>query len=147
MMIPVVLLTLLVSVSGLMGSLLVAPGLMLVMRWFVAVPVRVIEGPGFRSVLSRSATLTKGYRWKLLALCVAYYALVAILTYLSGLLVKMFDGQATWIGGLNPGAYLTTMILTVATNSIHLTGVATVYGELRRVRDGGLPNQLAAVFE
>lgn len=147
MMIPVVLLTLLVSVSGLVGSLLIAPGLMLVMRWFVAVPVRVIEGPGFRSVLSRSAALTKGYRWKLLALSVAYYALVTVLTYLSGFLVKLFDGQATWIGGLNPGAYLTTMILAVIANSIHMAGSATVYGELRRVRDGGLPNQLAAVFE
>lgn len=147
MTIPVVLLTLLVSVSGAVGSLLIAPGLMLVMRWFVAVPVRIIEGPGFRRVLSRSAALTKGYRWKLLALWVAYYALVSVLTYLSGFLVKAFAGQDTWLAGFNPGAYLTAMVLAVITNSIHTAGTATVYGELRRVRDGGLPNQLAAVFE
>ena len=147
MMIPALLLTLLVSLSGLVGSLLIAPGLMLVMRWFVAVPVRVIEGPGFRHVLSRSAVLTKGYRWRLLALWVAYYALVTVLSFLSGVLVKAFAGQGAWMGGFNPGAYLTTMIFAVITNSIHMAGTATVYGELRRVKDGGLPSQLAAVFE
>jgi len=147
MMIPVVLLTLLIALGGLVGSLLIAPGLMLVMRWFVAVPVRVIEGPGFRHVLSRSAALTRGHRWKLLALWVAYYALVAVLTYLSGFLVKALAGQGAWMGGLNPGAYLTAMILAVVTNSVNMAGTATVYSELRRIKDGGLPNQLAAVFE
>lgn len=47
--------------------LAVAPGVMLSLAWSVAVPVRIAEGDGIIACLKRSAELTRGHRWKILA--------------------------------------------------------------------------------
>jgi hypothetical protein len=55
--------------AGLGFLLLIFPGLMLLTMWFVAAPACVVERLGpFRS-MGRSAELTKGHRWKILASC------------------------------------------------------------------------------
>lgn len=147
MTIPVLLMTLLINLGFIVGSLLIVTGMMLMLRWFVAVPVRIIEGPGFRRVLSRSAALTKGHRWKLFGLSVSYGVLVIVLSLPSAQLTGVFAGKTTPLAGFNPGLYLMTMVLSVVASAISAVGTATIYGELRRVKEGGLPNQLAAVFE
>ena len=41
-----------------------APGIMLMVRWFVAVPACVVERIGPSGSMKRSAELTSGHRWK-----------------------------------------------------------------------------------
>jgi hypothetical protein len=51
--------------------LLLVPGVMLAMAWSLAVPVRIAEGAGIIACLKRSAELTRGHRWKILAVFLA----------------------------------------------------------------------------
>src|SRR5262245_30316282 len=48
--------------------LLVIPGIILALRWAVAVPACVVENKGPLQSMSRSAELTKGHRWKIFGL-------------------------------------------------------------------------------
>ena len=62
---PVVGVAILVGVAtGLATLLLIVPGLIVATMLWVAVPVAVVERPGVTRSLSRSAELTKGYRWQ-----------------------------------------------------------------------------------
>ena len=51
---------------------LVIPGLVLSTIWWVAIPVAVVERPGTVASLRRSSELTKGVRWRIFGLFVAY---------------------------------------------------------------------------
>jgi len=63
---------------GLGFILLIVPGVILAMRWLVALPVRVAEGPGVFAALARSTQLTKGNRWALFGLVFGYWVVIWI---------------------------------------------------------------------
>ncbi len=44
---------------------LLVPGFILLIMWFVAIPVCVVEQRGSWASMQRSAELTKGHRWKI----------------------------------------------------------------------------------
>jgi hypothetical protein len=52
---------------GLGLLLALVPGAMLAMAWSVLVPVQIAEGAGVIACFKRSAELTRGHRWKILA--------------------------------------------------------------------------------
>lgn len=52
---------------GLGLALALAPGAMLAVTWSVLVPVQVAEGAGVIACFKRSVELTRGHRWKILA--------------------------------------------------------------------------------
>jgi hypothetical protein len=110
---------------------LIVPGLMLATAWSVAAPVYIAEGLALTACLGRSATLTRGHRWKILALFLMLGTAMIILTVL-----------ANWIGGF-PIAGLTRLLLTL----LSTVGVAALYVELCQVKDGGSPQQLAQIFD
>ena len=116
---------------GLGSILLVVPGLMLAIRWLVAVPARVVECPSMGSSLSRSAALTKGSFWRL-------FGLVVILVVFS----LAVEAAVALLGG-TAGSVLVVGILQViastATTSLSATGAAVCYMELRRIREGATP--------
>lgn len=61
---PVLGVTLLFTLIFLGGLiLLIVPGIIFLVMYYVAIPVCVIERPGIGASLSRSAALTKGHRW------------------------------------------------------------------------------------
>ena len=65
---PVLLTCFLFSLGMMVGfTLLVIPGVVLTMIWWVAIPAAVIERPGVLRSFGRSLELTKGHRWKILA--------------------------------------------------------------------------------
>ena len=131
---------------GLATLLLIVPGVMLAMRWLVAVPARVMEGPPIGSSLARSGALTKGSRWKLFGLTVALLVFSAAVSLLLGLV-----GGALGFGVAGSASVLIAggaaqVIAGTITTSVSATGIAVCYMELRRLRDGATPGQLAAVF-
>ena len=124
---------------GLAALLLVVPGLMLAMRWLVAVPARVVECPTMGSSLARSTALTDGSRWRLFGL--------AVLLGVFGLIVEsVVVGLATAVGGGTVLVALMQIVAGTITTSISATGVAVCYMELRRIREGATPSQMASVF-
>lgn len=123
---------------GLGVMLFVIPGLMLAIRWLVAVPARVVECPSMSSSLSRSAALTKGSFWRLFGLAVIL-VVFSIAVEMGVALAGRITGSAVVIGILQ-------VIASTVITSLSATGAAVCYMELRRIREGATPSQMAAVF-
>ncbi len=54
-------------IVGLGTILLIIPGIILLIMFYVAIPVKVIEGVGISDCLTRSKSLTDGHKWGVLA--------------------------------------------------------------------------------
>ena len=116
------------------GLLLLVPGLIVWCMYYVAVPVCVIERPGVMASTSRSAALTKGYRWSIfgLLLLVSVVALVVslVLTRLGGGIVGVLLHFAWQIVSTAFGAVLVTVVyhdLRVAKEGIDIESLANVF--------------------
>ncbi|MEO7192016.1 MAG: hypothetical protein ABI051_13265 [Vicinamibacterales bacterium] len=66
--------------TGLGLLLLIVPGILLALRWSVAVPVVVIEGLPPRAAMERSSDLTAGHRGRAFMIYLVYFALVLIIS-------------------------------------------------------------------
>jgi hypothetical protein len=149
---PIVGLAITVGVAVIFASLLlIVPGLMLYMMWYVATPVCVVERLGpFRS-LGRSRELTKGHRWKLFGLSLLILIPAFIVAgVLVGVIALLFGTGA--ILGL-PAAFATplgqviNLIWSAAWGAFYAVIVVVTYHDLRVAREGVDTEQIAAVFE
>jgi hypothetical protein len=126
--------------------LLIVPGLMLLTAWIVAVPAYVAERPGIFAAFGRSAELTRGNRWRIFALLIVYLVVVIIVEALAGVF-----GNASRIASGQGIPMIQSLVLlpviAIASGLITSAGVAALYVELRRIRDGVGPSELAAVFD
>lgn len=128
--------------------LLIVPGIMLAMRWIVAVPVRVAEGPGILNAMGRSADLTRGHRWAIFGLVVIFFVAQLML---QGAIAPFSAGMGYTAGGGSPLAALgvsegLSWIVSAIIAMFTAVGIASIYYELRSIKEGIGPEQLAAVF-
>ena len=131
---------------GLGFILLIVPGVILAVMWIVVAPVLVAERRGIFESFSRSAELTKGHRWAVLGL-------LAIYMVLSWLISAVVAGIVLAAVGLNPGgpppAYM--MIINFVVNTlaavVAAAGTASIYYELRTIKEGAGAEELASVFD
>jgi hypothetical protein len=125
--------------------LLIIPGIMLILRWYVAVPVRVMEGPGVLKSMGRSADLTRGHRWAVLGVLVVF-GLISI--GFSVLLVTVNAATTGSVSATNTSMVSAVVSAFVGAIAIMLgaSSAASVYYELRTIKDGIGPEQLATVF-
>lgn len=139
MFLPLVGLSILISLGvGAATILLVVPGIIVYVMWFVAVPALVEERRGVFAALGRSRALTKGARWPIFGLVVAYLILSLVVGLASGL---------TSVFSLTPtAAAVVSAVVTMLTSLIASAGVAATYVELRTVKEGANVDALAAVF-
>lgn len=141
LILPMIGLTIVSGIAIMLGLvLLIVPGVMLYVMWIVAVPVLVEERRGVFGSLSRSAELTKGSRWYVFGLLVLLLIFSSVVSAAAGL--------------LNFGDPLVSVIPFAATNAV----VAAVYGlviaamlaslyyELRTVKEGATTDSLASIF-
>jgi hypothetical protein len=125
--------------TGIGFILLIVPGVIIFLMFFVVIPVCVVEGLGPAQSLGRSRQLTKGYRWRIFAICLISGLIIgvgsAVLERL-GLSIAGAAGQAlvSFVVGAIGGAY--QAIVTIMT-----------YHDLRSVKEGLDIEQLAAVFD
>ena len=137
--------------TGLGFLIFVIPGIMLAVRWVVSAPIVVVEKEGPTSALGRAAELTKGNRWAIFGLILLYVALSWVVQIVIVLLVGAAAGQnQSMIGDIA----LSSLVLTVATalvtallSLVSTLGAASLYFELRRVKEGVSVDDLAKVFE
>ena len=126
--------------------LLIVPGIMLAVAWAVVIPVRVVENTGISETFGRSRALTKGYRWPIFWL-VILYTIAAILTgALIGVITGVSFGRAAAVNGNVPYIVMTWAVQVVLA-IVSSVGVSAVYYELRTVKEGIAPEQLAAAFD
>ncbi len=131
--------------TGLASLLLVIPGIMVAMAFWVAVPVCVTENLGVSESLHRSASLTKGFRWHILGV----YLLLLLLALGGGLAVGFVAGIGFAISHipLHPATLFVQYVVTSLISALSAVGVTTGYYYLRVAKEGVDIDQIAAVFD
>jgi hypothetical protein len=133
--------------------LLIVPGLILMVAWSASVPAKVVEKIGVFDAFTRSRDLTRGRRWPIFGLFVLYAIAASILNAMILAAFAPFalgkglvaDGSAT--SALNLIQLVADPLVATITTLVSTAGLATLYYELRRTREGVGPEALASVFD
>jgi hypothetical protein len=120
--------------------LLVFPAFIFFSMFYVALPACVIEKLGPSASLSRSAALTKGYRWKVFGLYLVISIASSIGNVVFSNLLSLSSGSPA-IGGLG------SLIWLAFYGAYSPVTVAVLYHDLRVAREGIDIEQMAAVFD
>jgi uncharacterized membrane protein len=119
--------------------LLIIPGIILAMMFYVALPVCIVERQGPIASLNRSTELTKGNRWRLFGIGLLLY-----LANLIGQTVIQFALRAL-AGGTVSG--IGVFVWSVVIGAVNAILVAVIYHDLRVAREGIDIDHIAAVFD
>ena len=119
--------------------LLIIPGYMLYMAWYVALPVCVVERLGPIGSLRRSAALTKGHRWKIFGILFVMSIVAGIVGAVIGGVVVVSHNKMIYV----VGQYLFQAIYTAFQAVV---GVV-IYHDLRAAKEGIDTERIAAVFD
>lgn len=139
---PIVLTGIAVTLLVVFASLaLLVPGLWVYAVFSVTVPAIVIERVGF-GCMSRSASLTKEYRWPIAGL------LLLMVLFTSGMsfAAPFFSSMAYDAGGLAGAIVFYLLVTTIATGLASLP-LALIYARLREIKEGISVDQIASVFD
>lgn len=135
---PMLGLSLLATLGIMVGLvLLIVPGILLLLRWAVAVPVLVQEKRSIFDSMARSRDLTKGSRWALLGL----WLIVTVASALVGLVINRVAIPFNITLGLATEATVRAALLVFST----VVSVVS-YVELRRVKEGASVEELSEIF-
>lgn len=140
--IAVVILAMLACWAGLI--LLIVPGIMIAIAFILAVPARVVEKVGVLQSFSRSRALTRNNRWRIFALLFVYVITVWVLELV---IASLTGGFAPTNMGLIILRGVMGLAVSFIGGMVTTTGIATLYFELRRIKDGVGASELAAVFD
>jgi hypothetical protein len=149
-LLPSVAISLLVALGAWIGLLfLIVPGLFLMARWSVVIPVLVQERLGVFAAMRRSRDLAKGSLWPLmgvwLLMFVAFIALDLVpdgFAFLSDTKLVPFLNT---LGVTKPGLFFDTLAGT-AIGLVQSIAPAAMYIELLRVKEGASVDELAEIF-
>ncbi len=131
----------------------IIPGLFLIVRWVIAAPAAVIEREGPTHSIGRSADLTRGHRWAVFGLVLLYLVFYYAVIWGSDTVVAAiggpgFAGSANMPRDIALYGYAAITAVTVSLASLVATvGMASLYFELRRAKEGVGIDELAKVFE
>jgi hypothetical protein len=143
---------LLVGLGTLLGfCALIVPAFILMTRWWVAIPVAVIEDSTATESMRRSGELTSGNRWRVFALILVVglitsggaMVLAVALTAIQGATVGT-GGQA---GHLVAWAQALLQLLVLPLTALAAVTPAIVYHDLRVGREGADIDELLKIFE
>lgn len=133
--------------TGLGFILLIVPGIILTVMWSASTGAVVVEGRGVFESLQRSRDLTRGYRWPIFGLAVIYFVLSMVIGMLVGG-IGMATGGSFLDGSPSLAVSMATnAISNILSGVIGAAGAAALYYELRSVKEGVGPEQLASVFD
>lgn len=152
---PIIGLSIIAGLGMMVGfMLLVVPGIMLLVMWMVSTPALIVEKTGVMGALSRSKELTSGYKWWVLLLFVilmvfsmligAVGAILMLVTGIPGQETILLEGASTPF--LIASAVINTFVQMIS-YVITASGIAALYYELRFIKEGIVPESLAAVFD
>ena len=142
MILPMIAIGLLAGVGVIIGfMLLIVPGVILWLVWAVVTPAYVQEKIGILDAFSRSAALTSGARWRIFLTMLIVLVLLCVLSIPVSFLTAAMEA----IGN----AFLTALVgaATSALASMVMVAVqASIYVELRQLKEGIAPSDLEAIF-
>ena len=127
--------------------LLVIPGIILALRWAVAVPACVVENKGPFESMRRSAELTKGHRWKIFGIWVLLTIAAIVILIIAGALAGLGVVVAPEGLGRLLIAGIITLILTAIVTAYSYVLNTMIYHDLRTAKEGVNTEEIAAVFD
>lgn len=148
---PLLIVALLVGIGLMLGFLLfIIPGIILAVRWSMTAPIVVIEQAGPTASMGRSAELSSGHRWAIFGLALLYlcfaYALQIVFSTVFSAFTAADPTQVFVLDGLNLVYAIASAVVTAVISLVSTVGAASLYFELRRVKEGVGVAELANVF-
>jgi hypothetical protein len=141
--------SILAGIATLIGLvLLIVPGLILMCRYWVAVPVAVVEDPGASHAIGRSVDLTEGSRWPIFGLLLITGGISIVAGVLSVVVVGLTtpEGLAETARSKAYGEVAAT-VLTLPAAALQAVAAAVGYHDLRVGKEGADVDELVKVFE
>jgi len=132
--------------------LLIVPGIMIGVAWCVCVPALVAERTGIFGAFSRAAELTRGNRWRIFGLVVIVWIILLVIGLILGaisginMLAQAGNPEALRAAAFSPLTITINVISNTLSGVITSAGIAVLYVELRRAREGLGPEWLSEVF-
>jgi len=135
------------TVATFVGLLLfVVPGIILALAFCVSASAQVVEGHGVFEAMGRSWNLTRNHRWAILLLFVLFGVGFAIVRALAEV-VPLATAIASPGGADAIRDLFVTPLLQALGALIGAAGVASIYFELRTIKEGVAVEALAKAFE
>jgi hypothetical protein len=119
--------------------LLIVPGVILMIMWYVANPACIVERLGVFASMARSSELTKGHRWSIFGM----WLLIAIASGVMAAVVKGVLGLTGSTGLVISG----TLAWTALASAFGAIFVVVAYHDLRVAKEGIDIRQIVAVFD
>jgi len=120
------------------SALLLIPGLILAVMWWVMMPAIVVEGAGIGDSFGRSRALTSGHRWGIFGILVLVFVAQWVVSFVIGLL-----GLA--LGGILLEILNLAVMLVFTAFACVLSAVGYYY--LRAEKEGANIDDIARVFD
>jgi len=136
---PIIGLCLAMAIGCMLGMvLLVVPGFILFLMWYVALPTCVVERKGPFASMGRSRALTRGHRWKI-------FGLFLLVSIGGGIVQAIISAVLGLAGPLVPviGLFLWEAVF----GAFGAILAAVVYHDLRVAKEGIDTDRIAAVFD
>lgn len=142
--------SLLYGLAVIVGCLaLVVPGLILAIRYWVAVPAAVVESEGALASLDRSRALTENNRWRVFSVSIRLMLLMFLATFVCGMAAVLLTGAFTYLHTpslLRAFERAVVLVLMIPIQVLVAIGPAVVYHDLRVGKEGGDVSELLKVF-
>ena len=146
-LLPLIILAVLSSIAiGIGLALLIVPGLMMLIAWYVATPVLVEERTGVFAALQRSSDLTDGARWPIFGLFLVMFLTMGAQEWAVSTLAGETDAAESASVFGNPVYMVASVVLGTLFNVIWSTVQASLYVELRDWKDGPATSRLEQIF-
>jgi hypothetical protein len=142
--IPVIVGSILLTLGVGIGTLLlVVPGIILALMWWVYIPTIVVERKGIMEGFGRSSELTSGRRWHILGLLIV----VSLLTFLASFVVVLIAGVVASGGGGGTAILVINYLVMSLVTAFSAILVAVGYYYLRAEKEGINVDDIARVFD
>ena len=133
----------LVGLGVIIGTiLLIVPGVLLALRWSVAIPALVLEGRGIQQAMGRSADLTRDRRWWIFLLGLIFLGAMIVLQIaltIIGFPFGSLGNSATFSAVISP-------LVNTCTSVVAYPVLTALFRQLRRDKEGDNPEVLGEVF-
>ncbi|MGA0606527.1 hypothetical protein ACO2Q0_11045 [Phenylobacterium sp. VNQ135] len=150
---PLIVVSILAALGMVLGfMLLIVPGVMLLVAWSVVLPALIADRTGIFGAFGRSAELTRGNRWRIFGLLLITWIAAMLFGLIFGaiagvnLLTAGTDADAIQRAAFSPLNIAINVLSQTLTYMVTSTGIAVLYVELRKARDGLGPQWLSEIF-
>jgi len=142
-------LTLVMVIGIMLGFVLVViPGIIAMLMWSVAVPVYITERTGVFDALRRSRQLTSGHKWAIFGLLLAFGILSMVIALVAALSTgPLLPSPQAAASGASVGRAIVSTGASMINAVISASLIASIYYELRVMKEGIGPEALASVFD